>query len=154
MGVTVQIKIPPKIAAALSENARALLGVVASESCNEAAAAAVEIIRPKVPVKTGATADKLSIEQRATLGNLTARVGFNGDQVALYLEKGTRPHVIVARNAKALRWQEGGVARFARSVNHPGTKAHNMIGSSLPAVAAQLEAAGRKRLDDMIAGLA
>lgn len=45
-----------------------------------------------------------------------------------YVLGGTGPHVIAARNAKALRWiannGHGGVM-FAKSVQHPGTKPNN-----------------------------
>jgi hypothetical protein len=40
-----------------------------------------------------------------------------------YVERGTKPHRIVARRAKALRFVAGGRVVFARSVWHPGTKA-------------------------------
>jgi hypothetical protein len=42
-----------------------------------------------------------------------------------YVLGGTRPHVIAARNAKALRWipnRGHGSPVFAKSVRHPGTK--------------------------------
>lgn len=77
---------------------------------------------------------------------------------AAYVERGTRPHVIRPRNAKALRFPARGVSTtlagrvrasearklgrgaytFARSVNHPGTKAKPYL---LPA--ARKAAAGR-----------
>jgi hypothetical protein len=42
---------------------------------------------------------------------------------AAWVELGTRPHVILPKNAQALRWygSDGG-AVFARRVNHPGTR--------------------------------
>lgn len=39
-----------------------------------------------------------------------------------YVEDGTRPHVIRPRRKKALRFVQNGVVRFAKQVNHPGTK--------------------------------
>jgi hypothetical protein len=45
-----------------------------------------------------------------------------------YVVGGTGPHVIAARNAKALRWfanRGHGPIMFAKSVNHPGTKPNN-----------------------------
>lgn len=55
------------------------------------------------------------------------RAGGPSARYALFVEEGTRPHVIRARRAKALRFYQGGELRFARSVNHPGTKpAHFM----------------------------
>lgn len=50
---------------------------------------------------------------------------------AKWLEGGSRPHQIVARNAKALRWSSGGAAVFAKSVMHPGTPAFRFLRSSL-----------------------
>jgi hypothetical protein len=56
-------------------------------------------------------------------------------EYAAFVELGTRPHVIVPRTKKVLRWPatgsatlsgrvaSGGQAIFARKVNHPGTKA-------------------------------
>ena len=42
---------------------------------------------------------------------------------AAYVENGTGPHVIEARRAKALRWEdEAGNVHFAQRVNHPGSK--------------------------------
>lgn len=44
---------------------------------------------------------------------------------------GTRPHIIVPRRAKALRFEAGGSVVFARRVRHPGTKANNFLGRAL-----------------------
>jgi len=41
---------------------------------------------------------------------------------ARFVESGTKPHVIEARRARALRFVWHGELRFARRVNHPGTK--------------------------------
>jgi hypothetical protein len=46
-----------------------------------------------------------------------------GAPQALFLEEGTRPHVIRPKKAKALRWMGPNGPIFARSVRHPGTKA-------------------------------
>lgn len=52
--------------------------------------------------------------------------GFSGrvfafSKIARFLENGTRPHVITARNGGVLSFIQNGTRRFARSVNHPGT---------------------------------
>lgn len=39
---------------------------------------------------------------------------------ALFVQLGTRPHVITPDKKKALRWTAGGMFVFARRVNHPG----------------------------------
>lgn len=41
---------------------------------------------------------------------------------AIFVNDGTRPHIIEARNAKALRFEMGGNVLYRRMVNHPGTK--------------------------------
>lgn len=46
---------------------------------------------------------------------------------ALFVEAGTRPHVIEARNAPMLRFQIGGRWISARSVRHPGTRARDFM---------------------------
>lgn len=44
---------------------------------------------------------------------------------------GTRPHIIRARRAKALRFDMGGRTVFAKQVHHPGTRANNFLGEAL-----------------------
>lgn len=39
---------------------------------------------------------------------------------ALFVQLGTRPHVIEPSKKKALRWTAGGAFVFAKRVNHPG----------------------------------
>ena len=39
---------------------------------------------------------------------------------ALFVQFGTRPHVITPSKTKALRWPSGGAFAFAKRVNHPG----------------------------------
>lgn len=41
---------------------------------------------------------------------------------AHYVEYGTKPHPIEVRRRQALRFVQSGAVRFARRVNHPGTK--------------------------------
>lgn len=89
--------------------------------------------------KTGLTSGsgKLEVQDRSF------RVSFG--RGAIFLERGTRPHRIVARRAKALRFVGGfgratgqarlsGTARrsatdivFAKGVNHPGTDAEPFL---------------------------
>ena len=73
---------------------------------------------------------------------------------AAFVERGTQPHTIVPRNRKALRWaassadarltgtpRTGGRVRFARRVQHPGTKAQPFM---VPGARRAVEAAGLK----------
>lgn len=45
-----------------------------------------------------------------------------------YVENPTRPHVIRARKARALRFQVGGRTVFAQQVQHPGTPGYPFMG--------------------------
>lgn len=51
--------------------------------------------------------------------------------VAIFIERGTRPHVIRARNARALRFEGAGGTVYAKSVNHPGTRPNPVLGNAL-----------------------
>ncbi|MFJ1607060.1 hypothetical protein ACIOHS_27360 [Streptomyces sp. NPDC088253] len=49
----------------------------------------------------------------------------------LYVLEGTRPHLIRARRAKALRFEIDGQVVFAKVVRHPGTRPNNFLGQAL-----------------------
>jgi hypothetical protein len=52
---------------------------------------------------------------------------------ALYVLNGTRPHRIVPRTKKALRFTVGGQVVFATVVHHPGNKQNNFLKEALRA---------------------
>ncbi len=73
---------------------------------------------------------------------------------AIYVERGTQPHEIRPKRAKALRWaassgdarltgtpRTGGKVRFAKRVQHPGTKAQPFM---VPGAQKAVESAGLK----------
>jgi hypothetical protein len=70
--------------------------------------------------------------------------------VAAYVTYGTRPHTITARNARALHWTSAGGEFFARSVQHPGTKANPFMEEALVAS----EGAVRTLVDDAFTEIA
>ncbi|PWI15947.1 hypothetical protein DI272_18600 [Streptomyces sp. Act143] len=49
----------------------------------------------------------------------------------LYVLEGTRPHLIRARRARALRFEVDGQIVFAKVVRHPGTRPNNFMGRAL-----------------------
>lgn len=70
------------------------------------------------PVRTG------NLRRSIHLGRVTARSAetIAGANYAGYVEFGTKPHEIRARNKRALRWKVPGGYRFATRVRHPGTR--------------------------------
>lgn len=52
---------------------------------------------------------------------------FSTKDTAPILEHGSRPHVIRARRARALRFVVGGKTVFRRKVNHPGTRGFRFL---------------------------
>ena len=50
---------------------------------------------------------------------------------ALMHHEGTKPHLIVANNAKVLRFVKGSSIVYAHSVMHPGTKANRYLSDNL-----------------------
>jgi hypothetical protein len=54
---------------------------------------------------------------------MTVGVLDSTSEASVFLNDGTRPHEIVPRNAKALRFEVGGRVVFAAHAHHPGTDA-------------------------------
>jgi hypothetical protein len=49
----------------------------------------------------------------------------------IFVLKGTRPHLIRPRRAKALRFEVDGTTVFAKLVRHPGTRANDFMARAL-----------------------
>jgi len=82
--------------------------------------------------KTGNTGRTIKLESVSSTKAVTSAGG-----AAVFLEEGTRPHVITPKAKLALRWaaspggarlsgrpRTGAAVVFARRVNHPGSKAY------------------------------
>lgn len=64
---------------------------------------------------------------------------------ALFVHFRTKPHVILPRNKKALRWSTGGGGfRFAKRVNHPGYKGDPYLFDAADAAIRQFAAIATK----------
>lgn len=50
---------------------------------------------------------------------------------SIYVIKGTAPHIIRPRRARALRFQAGGQTVYAKVVHHPGIAANDFLGRAL-----------------------
>lgn len=91
-----------------------------------------------VPVRTGATRESIKANPartRGARGYIAASVSAGG--ASKFLMKGTRPHVIRARNAQALHFEWKGREVFFREVNHPGTAAQPFLTIAAERVAAR-----------------
>jgi hypothetical protein len=96
------------------------------------ALSAVREQKIEVPRRTG------NLGRSIHIGSVTATQAetIASANYALFVHEGTRPHTIVPRTARALRWAPGGGStlggrpraganvRFAKRVQHPGTRAN------------------------------
>lgn len=62
-----------------------------------------------------------------------ARVGSNVDYL-LPVHEGARPHIIVPKSKKALKFQKSGKTIFTKRVRHPGNKPNPFLRDALQAV--------------------
>jgi hypothetical protein len=93
----------------------------------EVTPAARSMMRAHAPFRTGFLRQHTEARTEASPGRIWV-VLYTTAPYAPFILGGTRAHVIEARNARALRWVEHsghGAVRFARRVQHPGTKPDN-----------------------------
>jgi hypothetical protein len=88
-----------------------------------------DALKKEAPVGKGDRAGRLRgairYERATSLGEGLVTLRFDAHvPYTPYVLDGTRPHLITAKAARALHWQDGGRDVFARRVNHPGTKAN------------------------------
>ena len=108
-------------------------------SRNELEAAARQVVnRAKVlaPVDTGRLRASIRVESRRTFTLRSVYTIGSDVEYAAFVNDGTRPHVIRARNAQVLRFRVGGRVVYAKAVNHPGTRAKPFLDRALREVAA------------------
>lgn len=100
-------------------------GVAARQWSGSVGPAVRSALMDRAPVGNGPGAGRLrgSIRYEQQSGAGTLRLTYTANTpYAGFVLNGTRPHVIQARNARALRFMSGGQVRFAFRVNHPGTR--------------------------------
>ncbi len=120
--------------------ARRRLGLEArvAQAIHEAAAIALEVGRSLAPGKVGQT-----LQARVTRGFVAGvRVTSTWDKVR-FVENDTRAHVIEPKSGSVLAFVANGSMRFARRVNHPGTKGTHFM--------ARAREAGRLALKRLLA---
>lgn len=81
-------------------------------------------LRQDSPRKTGVLERSQTVDYKRTPNTITWTAKAEAPY-ALFVARGTRPHVILPRRARVLRFvtRTSGVV-FARRVNHPGTRAN------------------------------
>jgi HK97 gp10 family phage protein len=78
---------------------------------------AVESAQSRAPKRTGYLASQISSVVEGGSATIYAKAPYSA-----YVEFGTRPHPILPKRAKALRFEVDGEVVFARRVHHPGTQ--------------------------------
>lgn len=93
-----------------------------------------------VPVRTGRLRDSIhtSPPRKLSMWTVEGRVTASAPY-AKFVHEGTRPHIIRARNAQALRfyWPVMGRVVFFKQVSHPGTGATPFLRAAANTVAAR-----------------
>lgn len=107
----------------------------ARQALGQTAALAVEIAKSTTAFKdqTGKLRASIHRGQKSTWHHFVKA----STPYAKFVEEGTRPHPIEARRKAALRFVQAGTLRFAKRVQHPGTKATHFMQKAQ-------EAAGRE----------
>ena len=72
---------------------------------------------------------KMRLTRRGTIENYIIQNMYPNQDVILFMEEGTRPHIIRARPGGILHWtdEDTGQELFAKLVHHPGTPAYHMV---------------------------
>lgn len=116
----------------------------------------LEGMRANAPVRTGRYQSTIRVAQYTGYGEKGVKLVVYGDSpLSSYIIKGTRAHVIQARNAKYLRWTwADGSIGFAQKVNHPGTKPNQFPARAWTGVADDVRARmhdwGRNMVAEMV----
>lgn len=120
---------------------------------------ALEEVRERTPIgrpdpfEAGHVGGKLRASWRVRTyqrGGVWVSSVSTGVDYAEFVERGTSPHTIHARNARALRFMAGGATVFARSVRHPGTEGHFMLARGIEATRIEFYLTSKGPLRSMI----
>ena len=104
---------------------------------------AYDSIVDKTPVLTGEAINAWKLQR---IGKYSWAISNKVDYV-VYLEYGTVPHIIKAKDASVLRWvnYSTGEVVFSTIVHHPGTRPYGMVRSTITEL--------RKQMPDFVANL-
>lgn len=108
------------------ERARMLVNKITRQTLNRSAVLC--------PVDTGRLRASGSMRIAERGSSVVGQVEYTANYAAA-VHNGTRPHVIVPRRGRYLRFQVGGRTVYARRVQHPGTPARPYLATALVEVA-------------------
>lgn len=128
----------------LPEDVRANLRRVLPQLAKRLGAVVEANMEARLQTRTHLKVSKLLVENPATIYAKVA-MEWTGPKskalVPLWLEEGTKPHEIVARNASVLAfyWPKIDGMFFGPRVNHPGNKAYRIFGDALDAMRPEIQ---------------
>jgi len=106
----------------------------AKVTARQVAEVALEMIKDRTPnTKTGTDIRsmwELSESKKVTETTFIISNTYQPEEVILYFEVGTEPHIIESKGNYALHFWWLGKEIYARKVHHPGTPAYRMIGQT------------------------
>lgn len=88
------------------------------------------LAKAQVGVRTGALRSSIHMRHSRDPRGQYVMVGSRLNYALMHHE-GTKPHLIVANNAKVLRFVKGSSIVYAHSVMHPGTRANRYLSDNL-----------------------
>lgn len=84
----------------------------------------------QVGKKTRALATTITTKTTIDFRGMVNTTG-SSNKIAYLHHQGTRPHIIVPRRAKTLRFVQRGKIRYSQKVHHPGTKPNRYLTDNL-----------------------
>lgn len=120
MPITLRIAISGNVKSALEGLGPGEIERRLRPALREATTFAQMAIVSKTPVRTGRLAGSIGVRVVGNVGTVKTSLHYG-----LFVEEGTRPHLIAAKRARVLA-ANGRV--FGKTVNHPGTTGRRMFG--------------------------
>lgn len=88
------------------------------------------LAKTQVGVDSGKLRKSINYKLSTKGSNLVVTVG-SGNKVALWHHQGTKPHTILPKSAKTLRFNSRGKIVYAKVVHHPGTRPNKYLTDNL-----------------------
>lgn len=117
-------------------------------------------VKREAPVNKGSAGGNLRQSVKSgMIGAATGKVEVGADY-GIYVEKGTRPHIIMPRTARVLASRQGGTRSggqyqfFGTRVNHPGTRANPFFERGIKGSKREVDAFFVKAVKNVLADIA